>query len=82
MGGVLGDLFLYYPAPLEADPCKSPTWSVDAAYGVHDDCKGCHRDVPSTAGMVGIYIYILTIRSSGFGCYVTGYEPVTRQSGF
>ena len=28
------------PLTLEADPNKSPTWSVDAAYSVHDDCKG------------------------------------------
>ena len=27
------------PLTLEADPNKSPTWSVDAAYSVHDDCK-------------------------------------------
>ena len=28
------------PLILEADPSKLPTWSIDAAYGVHDDCKG------------------------------------------
>ena len=28
------------PLTLEADPSKSPTWSVDAAYSVCDDCKG------------------------------------------
>ena len=28
------------PLVLEADPKKSPTWSVDAAYSVHDDYKG------------------------------------------
>ena len=25
---------------LEADDSKNPLWSIDAAYGVHGDCKG------------------------------------------
>ena len=25
---------------LEADENINPTWSIDAAYGVHGDCKG------------------------------------------
>ena len=25
---------------LEADENMNPTWSIDAAYGVHGDCKG------------------------------------------
>ena len=25
---------------LESDEDMNPTWSIDAAYGVHGDCKG------------------------------------------
>ena len=42
------------PLVLEADPNKSPTWSVDAAYSLHDDCKG-HTGGTFTMGKGSIH---------------------------
>ena len=42
------------PLVLEALESMSPTWSIDAAYGVHNDCKG-HSGGSITMGKGSLY---------------------------